>query len=188
MDVTLEKRLVLPDGEWPWIYERKHETPGIITLWNNEDEREAVKSKLEVFRAKELDLDSFGLEKFWSPSIRTLLQSFFQWVKKIVTLKLSHWQLDVDAATQKHFELCERQELEKYYAEVLALFDVALHGASEEPSPPSTPSTPERVPLKSTDVNIPVLSPKKRSREDACLETPTAKRGRKVERVEADAV
>lgn len=178
LDIMLEKRLSW-EG-YRWTYGKKEDMPQIIQEWANDDEKEAMRSKVKFFTPQELDLDAIGLEPFWSPAARTLLTSLFKPIKKIAKLKSCYWKKGRNLAIECHYELCERENLEEYYAEILALFDTAIEDGTEQPCP-SALSTPARTPFSPANINTPGgMAVKKRAREEACVVTPTPKRGRKM--------
>ncbi|KAJ3525803.1 hypothetical protein NMY22_g10423 [Coprinellus aureogranulatus] len=182
-EIVQEKKLSFEGNEW--TYEIKDERSDLIKKWHSNDTDKALRSKLKFLDADELDLDSLGFGNFWSPSARTLLESFFQWVRKVLQLKLSHWEIeDDDEAIDAHYALCDQDQLERYYAEVLSLFDTALAGASERPMPAIKPSPKDRQPFLSAKMNMRGWLAAKRGREeDGDLGPSTAKRARKREDV-----
>ncbi|KAJ3515168.1 hypothetical protein NMY22_g14519 [Coprinellus aureogranulatus] len=184
-EIMQEKKLSFEGNEW--TYEIKDERSDLIKKWHSNDTDKALRSKLKFLDADELDLDSLGFGNFWSPSARTLLKSFFQWVRKILQLKLSHSEIeDDDEAIDAHYALCDRDQLKRYYAEVLSPFDTALAGASERPMPAMKPSPkdPSRQPFLSAKMNMRGWLAAKRGREeDGDLGASTAKRARKREDV-----
>ena len=178
VDIMLEKRLSWEGGQW--TYGKKEEMPEVIREWANSDEKESMRSKVKFFTPQELDLNAIGLGHFWSAAARTLVASLFKSVRKIAKLKSCYWKTGRNLSIECHYELCERENLEEYYAEILALFDIAIEGATEKPCP-SVPPTPVRTPFSPANVNKPGgLEIKKRPREEPCIVTPSPKRGRKT--------